>query len=174
MGEKVKEGGVFLFFTELASPLGMLLLASDGTALTGLYMNGQPLPQWERRDDLGIFRAAGRWLEAYFRGQPGDPKEIPMKAEGTSFQKRVWELLLDIPYGQVRTYGSIARQLAEEMGKKHMSAQAVGQAAGKNPIGILIPCHRCVGAGDRLTGYAGGLENKLWLLRHEGWKGAQT
>lgn len=173
MGINAKEGGISLLFTELDSPLGKLLLVSDGLALTGLYMNRHPLPLWQRRDDLEVFRAARNWLEAYFLGQAGDPGGIPMRTEGTLFQKRVWEILLQIPFGQVRTYGSIARQLAEELGKPRMSAQAVGQAVGKNPISILIPCHRCVGEGNRLTGYAGGLDNKLWLLCHEGWKGAK-
>ena len=88
--------------------------------------------------------------------------------EGTEFQKQIWNLLLTIPYGQTRTYGDIAREMAALSGKEKMSAQAVGQAVGRNPISILIPCHRVVGTKGQLTGYAGGLENKIWLLRHEG------
>ena len=94
--------------------------------------------------------------------------EIPLVPEGTEFQKQVWKRLLAISYGKTKTYGEIAREVASMMGKEKMSAQAVGQAVGRNPISILIPCHRCVGARGRLTGYAGGMDRKIWLLRHEG------
>ena len=91
-----------------------------------------------------------------------------MKAEGTPFQKEVWNLLMAIPYGETRTYGDLAREMARLRGKENMSSQAVGQAVGKNPISIIIPCHRVVGAGGKLTGYAWGITKKEWLLRHEG------
>lgn len=158
-----------MFYTELESPVGMLLLLSDGTSLTGLYMDcGKPVqPQWQRRDDLEVFGTARWWLDHYFSGTPQDPAQIPIKLLGTPFQSRVWEILLTIPYGQTRTYGQLARQLAAEMGKEKMSAQAVGQAVGRNPVSILVPCHRVVGAGGKLTGYAGGIDKKAWLLRHE-------
>ena len=110
--------------------------------------------------------AAREWLEDYFRG--GDPEvTFPLAPEGTAFQRKVWNLLLQIPRGHTRTYGELAREMAALLGKKTMSAQAVGQAVGHNPIGIVIPCHRVVGAGGRLTGYAWGLEKKQWLLSHE-------
>ena len=95
--------------------------------------------------------------------------DFPLNPHGTAFQKQVWDMLLTIPYGQVRTYGDIAREMAVRTGKQKMSAQAVGQAAGANPISILIPCHRVVGTNGKLTGYAGGLDKKEWLLCHEGW-----
>lgn len=158
-----------MFYTELESPVGKLLLVSDGENLTGLYMEQERriFPQWQRREDLPVFCAARRWLDAYFAGEA--PKEtVPLKLEGTAFQTRIWEILLTIPYGETRTYGSIAGQLARELGKKKMSAQAVGQAVGRNPVSILVPCHRVVGTGGKLTGYAGGIDRKAWLLRHEG------
>jgi methylated-DNA-[protein]-cysteine S-methyltransferase len=97
--------------------------------------------------------------------------DIPLAPGGTSFRRQVWKLLQAIPYGENRSYGDIAREMARLMGKEKMSAQAVGQAVGSNPISILIPCHRVVGAKGQLTGYAGGIPNKIWLLRHEGQQG---
>ena len=158
-----------MFYTEQESPVGKLLLVSDGENLTGLYMEQERriFPQWQRREDLPVFCGARRWLDAYFAGDA--PKEtVPLKLEGTAFQTRIWEILLTIPYGETRTYGSIAGQLARELGMKKMSAQAVGQAVGRNPVSILVPCHRVVGTGGKLTGYAGGIDRKAWLLRHEG------
>lgn len=151
------------FFTRFPSPIGHLYLTSDGQSLTGLYMPAQcfDVSELEQADALPIFDAARRWLENYFSGIPG-AAEFPLSPSGTAFQRRVWAILLTIPYGQTTTYGAIAKKLG-----KAMSAQAVGQAVGKNPISILIPCHRVVGAKGQLTGYAGGLENKQWLLRHE-------
>ena len=90
-----------------------------------------------------------------------------MEPKGTDFQKRVWQRLLEIPYGQTVSYGQLAREIGQALGKEKMSAQAVGQAVGRNPISILIPCHRVVGVKGQLTGYAGGLDKKIWLLRHE-------
>lgn len=148
------------------SPLGPLLLLSDGENLTGLYM-GREIPQ--KTEDLPVFRQTKKWLDAYFRGQER-AMDFLIAPAGTEFQQRVWKILLTIPFGRTRTYGDIAREVAADMGKEKMSAQAVGQAVGRNPISLIIPCHRCVGAGGQLTGYAGGLENKLWLLRHEGWQ----
>ena len=92
---------------------------------------------------------------------------MPLKLTGTPFQKGVWAYLLTIPYGQTCTYGDIAREMATLTGKKTMSAQAVGQAVGRNPISIIVPCHRVVGAGGKMTGYAWGIEKKEWLLAHE-------
>ena len=94
--------------------------------------------------------------------------DFPVAPEGTDFQKLVWKLLLEIPFGETRTYGQIAREVARRMGRQKMSPQAIGGAVGRNPISIIIPCHRVVGSGGQLTGYAGGLDKKKWLLRHEG------
>lgn len=144
------------------SPLGSLLLTWEDEALTGLWMNREIPEEIKVLPD-----AVKQWLDRYFLGQPGEIS-FPLKPEGTEFQKQVWKILLTIPYGQTRTYGEIAREMAVLTGKEKMSSQAVGQAVGKNPISILIPCHRVVGTGGKLTGYAYGLEKKIWLLRHEG------
>lgn len=156
-----------MLFTQMESPVGRLLLLSDGDALTGLYLEKDPLPEWQRRDDLAVFCRTESWLNAYFAGMPGEVREVPLKLEGTPFQKAVWALLLTIPYGKTRTYGELAQQLAGELGREKMSAQAVGQAVGRNPVSILVPCHRVVGRGGKLTGYAWGIDKKAWLLRHE-------
>ncbi len=158
------------YFAQYSSPIGNLLLLSDGRTLTGVQMDmpdpGDALPG----DTDMVLTKAIAWLDAYFRGE--DPEiDFPLAPKGTDFQRQVWDILLAIPKGQTRTYGDIAREMAAKLGREKMSAQAVGGAVGRNPIGIVIPCHRVVGAGERLTGYAGGLDRKLWLLRHEGWNG---
>lgn len=157
------------YITRYPSPVGELLLTSDGTSLTGLWMDAADPEDGIRQDGLGVFSQTRDWLDAYFRGENPDPGAIPLAPAGTDFQRQVWQLLLAIPMGQTRTYGSIAREIAGRLGKEKMSAQAVGGAVGRNPIGIIIPCHRVVGAQGQLTGYAGGLDKKAWLLRHEGW-----
>ena len=152
-----------IYYTAVPSPVGDLRLTSDGISLTGLYLpvHRPDDTHWEESKDLAIFNSAKAWLDGYFSGKPG-AVEFPLSPAGTAFQQRVWEILLTVPYGQTITYGTIAGQLGE-----NMSAQAVGQAVGKNPISIIIPCHRVLGANGQLTGYAGGIENKKWLLRHE-------
>lgn len=153
-----------MFFTVYPSPLGNLTLTSDGNSLTGLWMDTQPLPKADRirRDDLPVFHLTQKWLDAYFLGNAPDPATLPLSPGGTAFQRKVWHILLSIPYGETVTYGAIARQISPTM-----SSQAVGGAVGRNPISIIIPCHRVVGAKGLLTGYTGGLEYKKWLLRHE-------
>ena len=149
------------------SPLGQILLLSDGTALTGLDFEGH-WPNCQRIPGaLPVFAEVNAWLDAYFRGE-NPVLDLPLHTQGTPFQQQVWQLLLNIPYGEIRTYGDLAREMARLTGKAKMSAQAVGQAVGRNPISILIPCHRVVGARGEITGYAGGIEKKQWLLRHEG------
>ena len=156
------------------SPVGKLTLASDGENLTGLWMEGQKyfgstLDQHrELREDLEIFRAAGQWLDAYFRGEKPSAADLLLKPSGSLFRQKVWKMLCDIPYGTVTTYGAIAKKMADEKGKKTMSPQAVGGAVGHNPISIIIPCHRVVGADGSLTGYAGGMDKKIQLLKLEG------
>ena len=147
------------YFTRYDSPIGPLYLRGDGASLTGL----SPVPAGTIRDDLPIFQEARNWLDAYFRGGRPDPRDLPLAPPGTDFQKAVWAELLEIPYGESRTYGEMARALGI-----HRGAQAVGQAVGRNPIGIIIPCHRILGVGNNLTGFAWGLDKKKWLLRHEG------
>lgn len=146
------------------SPVGRLLLTCGDEGLTGIFMNR---PEPEQLRDHPVLQQTAAWLDAYFRGE-NPPVTVPLAPKGTAFQKKVWKLLLEIPWGQCCSYGTLARKMAEIMGKEKMSAQAVGQAVGRNPISILIPCHRVVGAKGQLTGYAGGMEKKIWLLRHEG------
>lgn len=154
-----------VLFAEYASPVGKLLMLSDGDALTGLYVN-MAVPEEAVRADSLVLQQTKDWLDRYFRGEKPE-MDIPINPKGTSFQKQVWQILLAIPYGEVRSYGDIAREMAAILGKEKMSAQAVGQAVGSNPISILIPCHRVVGARGQLTGYAWGVEKKAWLLNHE-------
>ena len=143
------------------SPAGLLWLTGRDSVLSGL--------SFEKPNEecvSGKFDAVKCWLDDYFRGLP---REIcfPMALSGTPFQRQIWDLLLKIPYGETCTYGQLAKQAAGILGKEKMSAQAVGQAVGRNPIAIVIPCHRVVGAGGKLTGYAYGIEKKQWLLDHE-------
>ncbi len=143
------------------SPAGLLWLTGRDGVLTGLSFEK---PHEECVP--GNFDAVKCWLDDYFRGIP---RQIcfPMELSGTPFQQQIWGLLLKIPYGKTVTYGQLAKQAAGILGKEKMSAQAVGQAVGRNPIAIVIPCHRVVGAGGKLTGYAYGIEKKQWLLDHE-------
>lgn len=155
-----------MYFAEYDSPVGKLLLTCGETGLTGLWMDREPPVDGVRNGEHPVLRKAFRWLDAYFQGAEL-PADFPLAPRGTPFQKQVWGLLLTIPRGQTCTYGDIAREMAQRLGKEKMSAQAIGQAVGKNPISILIPCHRVVGAKGQLTGYAGGLDRKAWLLKHE-------
>lgn len=160
-----------MYRTTLSSPLGTITLASDGTALTGLWLEGQKYfaatmgQQIEEWNDLPVFRQAAAWLDAYFSKKPF-PAFPPLAPQGSPFRRAVWKQLLTIPYGQTTTYGALAMSLREE--GISASAQAVGGAVGHNPISILIPCHRVVGASGSLTGYAGGVDKKRFLLELEG------
>ena len=154
-----------VYSTIYESPIGPLWLTSDGEALTGLWM--REIPDTQISDTLPVFRHIRGWLDRYFRGEAPPVNTLPLSPAGTEFQRLVWEILLTIPYGTTRTYGDIAKEAALRIGKERMSAQAVGGAVGRNPISIIIPCHRVIGAKGALTGYAGGLAKKEWLLRHE-------
>jgi methylated-DNA-[protein]-cysteine S-methyltransferase len=148
------------------SPLGTILLTSDGTALTGLYFQGQryapqPGPGWVRRDDLGVFVQAQTWLDAYFAARPLGV-DLPLAPRGTSFQRAVWQQIARIPAGETITYAELARRSGNAA-----AVRAAGAATGRNPISLLIPCHRVVGSDGSLTGYAGGLERKRSLLALE-------
>lgn len=160
-----------LYTSHYASPLGVMTLVSDGTALVGLYFDGQKyaaqgLDATRTQKNLLIFEEARRWLDVYFSGRKPDFTP-PTAPAGTAFQQSVWEILRTIPYGETTTYGAIARRIEQNTGCR-MSAQAVGGAVGRNPISILIPCHRVVGTNGSLTGYAGGIDKKERLLRWEG------
>ena len=146
------------------SPLGSILLASDGEFLTGLWFINQKYYAKNLDNDaleksLEIFALTKKWLDLYFKGLNPD-FNIPIKFYGTDFQNRVWQSLLDIPYGYTTTYGKLASLL-------HTSARAIGTAVGKNPISIIVPCHRVVGKNNSLTGYAGGITKKEYLLKLE-------
>lgn len=179
------------------APFGRLTLASDGECLTGLWIDGQKydratleqsytLQEQEKKaidgkadalaesgrisvesaDVPPVIADTIRWLELYFAGkQPGFLP--PLKPKGSAFRQEVWQILQTIPYGQITTYKKIAEEIAAAHGKKSMSAQAVGGAVGHNPISILIPCHRVLGTDGSLTGYAGGLAVKEYLLKLE-------
>lgn len=162
--------------TTYPSPLGTLTIASDagGENLVGLWLEGQKyfggsLSQpMETRDDIPLFNSAKQWLARYFAGGKPALSELPLAPQGSPFRQAVWAILRDIPYGQVCTYGDIARKLAQAQGKASVSSQAVGGAVGHNPLSILIPCHRVVGSDGSLTGYAGGIAKKIQLLELEG------
>ncbi len=153
------------------SPMGEILLAADDLGLTGLWFEGQKyfargLGTDHVEKELPVFAQTKMWLDLYFSGKEPD-FSVPLHLIGTDFQKEVWEILLQIPYGQTTTYGTIAKQMAEKRGLARMSAQAVGGAVGRNGISILVPCHRVVGTNGKLTGYAGGVEKKRTLLELE-------
>lgn len=160
------------YITHYRSPLGGITISSDGTSLTGLWFDGQKyfvstLGADYKEKDLPIFTKTKRWLDIYFSGR--EPDFTPsLSLNGSAFRMAVWQILQSIPYGQTITYGDIAKQLAAQTGKTKMSAQAVGGAVGHNPISIIVPCHRVVGTGGSLTGYAGGIDKKVQLLELEG------
>ena len=160
------------YISDYESPLGRILLAADETGLAGVWFEGQKYFGWcleaEREErEIPVLIQTKRWLDRYFSGKRPEIS-VPFHFIGTVFQKEVWEILCTIPYGQTMTYGEIAQLLAKRRGIDHMSAQAVGGAVGHNEISILVPCHRVVGTGGSLTGYAGGIDRKVQLLTLEG------
>lgn len=162
------------YCTVYPAPIGNITLASDGDHLVGLWLEGQKYygntisETMIENSDLPIFNAVKKWLERYFGGEKPAVSELPLRPEGSEFRQGVWEILCEIPYGEVMTYREIAQKMAVRMNKKRMSSQAVGGAVGHNPISILIPCHRVVGSNGSLTGYAGGIPIKVKLLELEG------
>ena len=162
------------YSTEYASPVGVLTLASDGAALCGLWLEGQKyhggtIPEaMTPDDDAPAFTAARAWLDAYFAGERPAIADVPLAPIGGEFRQLVWRILAEIPYGETTTSGEIAHEVARRRNGRGTAALAVGGAVGHNPVSIIIPCHRVVGADGSLTGYAGGLAKKIWLLEHEG------
>jgi methylated-DNA-[protein]-cysteine S-methyltransferase len=154
-------------FCFVESPIGRLMLTSDGTALTGLYM-GAPSKSpalgkdWAQNGAAGPLPLAARQLKEYFAGARRR-FDLPLRMHGTAFQQQVWEALRQIPFGETMSYGALAARI----GNPHAS-RAVGLANGRNPIAVIVPCHRVIGADGSLTGFGGGLERKQWLLSHEG------
>jgi methylated-DNA-[protein]-cysteine S-methyltransferase len=158
------------YYTTLPTPLETLLLTSDGTALTGLYMDAhQHAPQkstdWQQNDEVAPFAEAKQQLQEYFEGKR-TTFELPLNPCGTEFQQRVWQELRAIPFGETRSYGELARRIGNPN-----ASRAVGLANGRNPLSIIVPCHRVIGANGKLTGYAGGMERKEWLLNFERYAG---
>lgn len=161
------------YYTTMDSPVGKLTLAGKEDFLSGLWIEGQKyfgggiLENALWNPDLEVFKRTEKWLTSYFSGQKPEIARLPLFPHGSPFRQAVWELLCEIPYGQVVTYGEIAKKTAEKIGRDSMSAQAIGGAVGHNPISIIIPCHRVVGANGSLTGYAGGIAVKEKLLKLE-------
>ena len=162
------------YITTHPSIMGDITLACQDNKLAGLWLEGQKyhgaaiLDKAQTRDDLPVFAKTKKWLDDYFAGEKPDISALPLAPDGSEFRQGVWQILCEIPYGQVLTYGDIAGKMAAKAGKKKMSAQAVGGAVGHNPISIIIPCHRVIGASGSLTGYGGGIASKVKLLELEG------
>ncbi len=153
------------------SPLGSMTIAGNGGSITGLWFDGQKyfgstLPKRYEEGSLPVFAEAIKWLDIYFSGKAPDFTP-PLRIETTPFREAVWDILLTIPFGQTISYGEIANKIARQRGITNMSSQAIGGAVGHNPISLIIPCHRVVGANGSLTGYAGGIEKKVKLLTME-------
>lgn len=155
---------------EYKSPIGSIIITSDETEITGLRFKGESEAEVlsdKKYKETSAIKEGKKWLDLYFSGK--NPGYIPaINPTGTEFQKLVWKLLLEIPYGKTTTYGEIAGKIAEIKNVSRMSAQAVGGAVGKNPIAIIIPCHRVVGKNGKLTGYRYGMDKKISLLALEG------
>jgi methylated-DNA-[protein]-cysteine S-methyltransferase len=155
------------YTTTYPSPIGLLTLASDGVNLTGLWIEGQKyfgsgiVGAITGDAELPVFDKTRDWLDRYFAGGRPDASGLSLAPGGGEFRRRVWHILCGIPYGELTTYGDIAARLGT-------SARAVGGAVGHNPISVIIPCHRVVGADGSLTGYAGGIDVKIKLLKLEG------
>jgi methylated-DNA-[protein]-cysteine S-methyltransferase len=154
-------------YVTVDSPIGRLLLQTDGISLTGLFMDVPNRPprgmnEWREDANAGPLPQAVRQLGEYFAGNRLD-FDLPLRLQGTEFQQRVWRALTEIPYGATWSYGELAKRIGNPN-----ASRAVGLANGRNPISILVPCHRVIGADGSLTGYGGGLERKQWLLAHEG------
>lgn len=164
------------YTTIYQSPLGDITLACDeqGENLVGLWLAGQKYhggaaaKKQVNKCDSPVLQRTMLWLERYFAGEEPNISELPLAPGGSEFRQSVWQILCEIPYGEVVTYGDIAKRIAVKQNRQGMSAQAVGGAVGHNPISIIIPCHRVVGADGSLTGYAGGIKTKIKLLELEG------
>lgn len=156
------------------SPVGDILLISDEKSIIGLWIGRQKYIESTmpnditERENFPVLKEGVAWLNDYFAGRKPELTGLPLSPIGGSFRQQVWKILTEIPYGELTTYGNIAKEVAKRMRKDRMSAQAVGGAVGHNPISIIIPCHRVVGSNGSLTGYGGGIEKKVKLLEHEG------
>ena len=161
-----------MYYCTYESKIGLLYLISDGKSLIGCYLEGQKyfpnnIDNYYLNEELSILVKSKDWLEKYFNDGSPSIDEIPLNFVGTEFRKTVWEVLKEIPYGEIVTYKHIAEKIAKAKGLNTMSAQAVGGAVGHNPLLIFVPCHRVIGVDGSLTGYAAGLKNKRFLLNLE-------
>lgn len=166
------------YIASYASPFDELTIITNETDLLYLCMDGQryytdidtttPICAKAQSDEPAILTQTRRWLDRYFAGEKPTPDELNLKPAGSPFRQLIWQFLCEIPYGETVTYGDLAKKAADLMGKKKMSAQAVGGAVGHNPISIIIPCHRVIGTGGNLTGFGGGIHKKIQLLTFEG------
>lgn len=162
-----------IYISHYLSPLGDILLASKNNELIGLWFKDQKYYLESIKEEIveknneEIFLKTKDWLDRYFKEEQPNIKELSLNPIGSTFRKKVWKILCNIPYGKTMTYKEIADKISKEKGLKSMSAQAVGGAVGHNPISIIIPCHRVVGSNGNLTGYAGGLDKKEYLLKLE-------
>lgn len=160
--------------TIYTSPIGLMTIVCDTNNIVALWNEGQKYhgsnisSEMVIKDDIPLFQEAKKWLDRYFAGQKPNISDLPLAPIGGEFRQMVWDILCQIPYGEVITYGDIGKIVAVKMNKETMSSQAVGGAVGHNPISIIIPCHRVVGANGSLTGYAGGISTKVKLLELEG------
>jgi len=160
--------------TSYESPIGVLTLAGKDGKLVGLWTEGQKYQAaaiertMVQQDELPIFEKTKLWLDRYFAGQNPSLEGLPLAPIGGEFRQSVWSILCEIPYGELSTYGAIAKRIAKTRGIKKMASQAVGGAVGHNPISIIIPCHRVVGSNGSLVGYGGGIATKVKLLELEG------
>lgn len=162
-----------IYTSSYKSKLGKILLASKNGKLIGLWIENQKYffgkikEEVVEKDDEQALVKTKKWLDRYFNGEKPEISELELNPIGSEFAKKVWKILIKIPYGEVTTYGNIAKEIAKKSGKEKISAQAVGGAVGHNPISIIIPCHRVVGKDGNLTGYAGGIDKKIKLLELE-------
>lgn len=163
------------YISHYNSPLGEMLLVADEIGLVGVWFDKQKYFARALKDEyiekeVEIFSKTKEWLDIYFSGKEPE-MELTLHLVGSEFQKEVWSILLDIPYGKTTSYGDIAKIIAKKRGLKRMSAQAVGGAVGRNNLTIIVPCHRVIGSDGSLTGYAGGIDRKIKLLELENKKG---
>ena len=162
-----------MFKSYYNSNLGKIIIVADNRYIYGLYFDNQKylpenLEKLEINNNSPIIKQVKLWLEEYFNGKKPNLENLPIKLIGSEFKMLVWSVLKTIPYGKTITYGEIAKTLARKTNKEKISARAVGNAVGHNPISIIIPCHRVIGANGKITGYAGGIDKKTALLKLEG------
>ncbi len=163
-----------IYKTYYDSPIGKLMIVGDSNNIIGTWVEGQKYfggnlsENISQEDGIPVFIKTKLWFDRYFSGEIVSPKELYLAPFGSHFRHVVWNTLLEIPYGEITTYGAIAKKVAKILNKDSISAQAIGGAIGHNPLLIIIPCHRVIGANGNLTGYAGGIDKKLQLLKLEG------